>query len=151
MSDLKLRRLNEHNQRLKEDLSRPRLRVSEASAGYVLILLSFPLPLSSNTNEQVDKILHKYKRSSRSFFALCPILPTILTIPIGPISLGSTSESRRSIRPSSYGVQLHRHVKPPLTHYLGPTHHLPPTFVFTHTHFLLYLTFALSLEFKCTS
>ncbi|GAC94307.1 G-protein gamma subunit [Pseudozyma hubeiensis SY62] len=31
MSELKLRRLTEHNQRLKEDLDRPRIRVSEAS------------------------------------------------------------------------------------------------------------------------
>ena len=32
MSELKLRRLTEHNQRLREDLARPRIRVSEASA-----------------------------------------------------------------------------------------------------------------------
>ena len=31
MSELKLRRLSEHNQRLREDLARPRIRVSEAS------------------------------------------------------------------------------------------------------------------------
>lgn len=31
MADLKLRRLNELNMRLKEDLERPRIRVSEAS------------------------------------------------------------------------------------------------------------------------
>ncbi|OBZ75384.1 Guanine nucleotide-binding protein subunit gamma [Grifola frondosa] len=30
MSELKLRRLTEHNQRLREDLARPRIRVSEA-------------------------------------------------------------------------------------------------------------------------
>ena len=35
MSELKLRRLIEHNQRLREDLARPRVRVSEASARYV--------------------------------------------------------------------------------------------------------------------
>lgn len=35
MSELKLRRLSEHNQRLREDLARPRMRVSEASARYV--------------------------------------------------------------------------------------------------------------------
>ena len=34
-SELKLRRLLEHNQRLREDLARPRIRVSEASARYV--------------------------------------------------------------------------------------------------------------------
>lgn len=32
MSELKLRRLTEHNIRLREDLARPRMRVSEASA-----------------------------------------------------------------------------------------------------------------------
>ncbi|ORY33105.1 G-protein gamma-like domain-containing protein [Naematelia encephala] len=31
MAELKLRRLTEHNQRLREDLARPRVRVSEAS------------------------------------------------------------------------------------------------------------------------
>ncbi|EIM89593.1 G-protein gamma subunit [Stereum hirsutum FP-91666 SS1] len=35
MSELKLRRLAEHNQRLKDDLSRPRIRVSEASASLI--------------------------------------------------------------------------------------------------------------------
>lgn len=43
MSELKLRRLTEHNQRLREDLARPVVRVSEASARYVsfaFVLLS---------------------------------------------------------------------------------------------------------------
>lgn len=31
MAELRLRRLLEHNQRLREDLARPRIRVSEAS------------------------------------------------------------------------------------------------------------------------
>ncbi|PWN37399.1 G-protein gamma subunit [Meira miltonrushii] len=35
MSELKLRRLTEHNQRLREDLERPRVRVSEASIGLI--------------------------------------------------------------------------------------------------------------------
>ena len=35
MSELKLRRLVEHNQRLREDLSRPRIKVSEASASLI--------------------------------------------------------------------------------------------------------------------
>ena len=43
MSELKLRRLTEHNQRLREDLARPRMRVSEASARHV----SFPYLFSS--------------------------------------------------------------------------------------------------------
>lgn len=35
MADLKLRRLNELNSRLKEDLERPRIKVSEASMSSV--------------------------------------------------------------------------------------------------------------------
>ncbi|KAG0142363.1 hypothetical protein CROQUDRAFT_239527 [Cronartium quercuum f. sp. fusiforme G11] len=35
MSELKLRRLTEHNQRLREDLERPRIRVSEASSNLI--------------------------------------------------------------------------------------------------------------------
>ncbi|SGY60359.1 BQ5605_C007g04419 [Microbotryum silenes-dioicae] len=35
MSELKLRRLTEHNQRLREDLERQRVRVSEASASLI--------------------------------------------------------------------------------------------------------------------
>ena len=39
MADLKLRRLNELNSRLKEDLERPRIRVSEASMSCVSLLV----------------------------------------------------------------------------------------------------------------
>lgn len=42
MTELKLRRLLEHNQRLKEDLARPRIRVSEASARFVCSPTSAP-------------------------------------------------------------------------------------------------------------
>ncbi|KAL9130952.1 MAG: hypothetical protein Q9217_000998 [Psora testacea] len=35
MADLKLRRLNELNSRLREDLERPRIRVSEASMSLI--------------------------------------------------------------------------------------------------------------------
>lgn len=41
MSELKLRRLTEHNQRLKEDLDRPRIRVSEASQRYAFVPTPF--------------------------------------------------------------------------------------------------------------
>ena len=34
MSELKLRRLLEHNQRLRDDLTRPRINVSEAASRY---------------------------------------------------------------------------------------------------------------------
>jgi hypothetical protein len=52
MSELKLRRLLEHNQRLREDLGRPRIRVSEASASLIRYCktttdhLVSPFPLS---------------------------------------------------------------------------------------------------------
>jgi GGL domain len=52
MSELKLRRLLEHNQRLREDLGRPRIRVSEASASLIRYCktttdhLVSPLPFS---------------------------------------------------------------------------------------------------------
>lgn len=36
MADLKLRRLNELNSRLREDLERPRIKVSEASMSCVM-------------------------------------------------------------------------------------------------------------------
>ncbi|RSH95162.1 Guanine nucleotide-binding protein subunit gamma [Saitozyma podzolica] len=35
MAELKLRRLTEHNHRLREDLARPRIRVSEASVSLI--------------------------------------------------------------------------------------------------------------------
>ncbi|KAF8921016.1 guanine nucleotide-binding protein subunit gamma [Mucidula mucida] len=35
MSELKLRRLLEHNQRLREDLARPRVKISEASSSLI--------------------------------------------------------------------------------------------------------------------
>ncbi|KAF9651522.1 hypothetical protein BDM02DRAFT_3090983 [Thelephora ganbajun] len=35
MTELKLRRLLEHNQRLRDDLARPRIRVSEASTSLI--------------------------------------------------------------------------------------------------------------------
>lgn len=38
MSELRLRRVLEHNQRLREDLARPRVRVSEASTRYASYL-----------------------------------------------------------------------------------------------------------------
>lgn len=48
MSELKLRRLAEHNQRLKEDLARPRVRVSEASSRYVFTFNTYPFASATN-------------------------------------------------------------------------------------------------------
>ncbi|KAG6376233.1 hypothetical protein JVT61DRAFT_2208 [Boletus reticuloceps] len=52
MSELRYRRLLEHNQRLREDLARPRIRVSEASTRSVMVphlltLPSSPVPIHS--------------------------------------------------------------------------------------------------------
>ncbi|KAG9318571.1 hypothetical protein JVU11DRAFT_663 [Chiua virens] len=47
MSELRYRRLLEHNQRLREDLARPRIRVSEASARSVVICLQTHRPYPS--------------------------------------------------------------------------------------------------------
>ena len=53
MADLKLRRLNELNSRLKEDLERPRIKVSEASMSsvYSFILRNGPNIAGENANE----------------------------------------------------------------------------------------------------
>ncbi|KGB75819.2 guanine nucleotide-binding protein subunit gamma [Cryptococcus deuterogattii R265] len=45
MAELKLRRLNEHNARLREDLARPRARVSEASISLIKYCSSTKDPL----------------------------------------------------------------------------------------------------------
>ena len=56
MSELKLRRLTEHNQRLREDLARPRVRVSEASARYFVRFLTFRR-LIDRIQSQFDSVL----------------------------------------------------------------------------------------------
>lgn len=71
MADLKLRRLNELNSRLKEDLERPRIKVSEASMSLVHLICCRPpylgrreagTRLISNDALQVNTILHKHQR-----------------------------------------------------------------------------------------
>ncbi|KAL8963743.1 MAG: hypothetical protein Q9193_000021 [Seirophora villosa] len=58
MADLKLRRLNELNSRLKEDLERPRIKVSEASMSCV----SFPTSFSTAQPRPV-----KYCQNTKDF------------------------------------------------------------------------------------
>ena len=72
MSELKLRRLLEHNQRLREDLGRPRIRVSEASASlirycktttdHLVSSLSslLPLPKSISQSNHLPSFLSRY-------------------------------------------------------------------------------------------
>lgn len=57
MSELKLRRLLEHNQRLREDLARPRVKVSEASARCVLSFSRLLRLLMDAFIGQLDQIL----------------------------------------------------------------------------------------------
>lgn len=59
MADLKLRRLQELNARLKEDLERPRVKVQEASMRYAAVVFS-PLPNTNTT--QLDYILQPNPR-----------------------------------------------------------------------------------------
>ncbi|KAG8801298.1 Guanine nucleotide-binding protein subunit gamma 1 [Serendipita sp. 398] len=47
MSELKLRRVTEHIQRLRDDLARPRIRVSEASMSLIRYTRSTKDPLVS--------------------------------------------------------------------------------------------------------
>ena len=56
MSELKLRRVLEHNQRLREDLARPRVKVSEASARCALSF-SCLLWLVMDAFIQLDQVL----------------------------------------------------------------------------------------------
>lgn len=62
MSELKLRRLTEHNQRLREDLTRPRVRVSEASARYVPPLAPSPNYSMVNRVLQSHSVLQNHQR-----------------------------------------------------------------------------------------
>lgn len=69
MSELKLRRLTEHNQRLREDLARPRVRVSEASARYVS---SAYIQRNDEIDRgpQLDTVLQNHKRPPRALRSL---------------------------------------------------------------------------------
>ncbi|KAF5330459.1 hypothetical protein D9619_005395 [Psilocybe cf. subviscida] len=62
MSELKLRRLIEHNQRLREDLARPRVKVSEASSR----LMAPPLPAVSSVTAEPPKITSYHPCGARS-------------------------------------------------------------------------------------
>lgn len=69
MADLKLRRLNELNSRLREDLERPRIKVSEASMSCVMaLLLRRCAVLILIPHNQVNPILHKHKRLYGAFY-----------------------------------------------------------------------------------
>ncbi|KAL8714907.1 MAG: hypothetical protein Q9220_001420 [cf. Caloplaca sp. 1 TL-2023] len=64
MADLKLRRLNELNSRLKEDLERPRIRVSEASMSYVH---PFAMAATRTRNPAMELRLIQYCQNTKDF------------------------------------------------------------------------------------
>lgn len=87
MSELKLRRLLEHNQRLREDLGRPRIRVSEASASLIRYCktttdhLVSPLRLSTPISFHFHSPLYPYSyRLTVSRFHLYGVLLAKMTI-----------------------------------------------------------------------
>lgn len=62
MTELKLRRLLEHNQRLRDDLARPRIRVSEASARFVQT--TAPHPYGSFVNSDCSSLIRYCKTTT---------------------------------------------------------------------------------------
>jgi guanine nucleotide-binding protein subunit gamma len=115
MSELKLRRLTEHNQRLREDLARPRMRVSEASARYGPIIfppnsgtrISLCYSLIRYCKTTKDHLVRSYYRSSGPFmiFGLrsCDVFS-------GSVRVGTCRKGRGSIRTAANGLQLYRDV-----------------------------------------
>jgi hypothetical protein len=115
MSELKLRRLIEHNQRLRDDLARPRMRVSEASARYTafprLLALSYLTCFCSliryckTTKDHLVRIMaseHQIwpRRISNLFY-----------FHTGSFSLGTSGSSRRSIWTANNGEMLQYSMK----------------------------------------
>jgi len=119
MSELKLRRLLEHNQRLREDLGRPRMRVSEASASLIrycktttdhLVSLSFipPPPTSHPSFFHVEPspYLSHFAIHPRAFFRI-PVLMSFA----GPVRVGPYRQERRSVRTAEPWWMLYRAMK----------------------------------------
>ncbi|KAI5899557.1 uncharacterized protein SCHCODRAFT_02483141 [Schizophyllum commune H4-8] len=65
MSELKLRRLLEHNQRLREDLARPRIKVSEASASLIRYCRTTKDFLVPSVWGPVNRGEHPYEQPSK--------------------------------------------------------------------------------------
>ncbi|KAH9848873.1 G-protein gamma subunit [Lenzites betulinus] len=73
MSELKLRRLTEHNQRLREDLARPRIRVSEASASLIRYCKTTKDPLVPSVWGPVPRADDPYQNQSAAGKGCCLI------------------------------------------------------------------------------
>ncbi len=116
MSELKLRRLTEHNQRLREDLTRPRVRVSEASARCVP---PFP-PLSNysmmNRVLQSHSVLQNHQRpfGTSLLAGVQPLTPPVAVARLltrvfffaDSFCLGAGDKRRRPLRATSTRMQL---------------------------------------------
>ena len=105
MSELKLRRLLEHNQRLREDLARPRVKVSEASARYASETAFPPFPLRSPLTAffQSHRLLQKYQGSPGTLPLLIDVALSLIVCwnSQGTVSMGTGGTRRRSIRPTN--------------------------------------------------
>ena len=109
MSELKLRRVLEHNQRLREDLARPRLRVSEASARSVFSVLSFRFDTGLTSSFVVSLI--RYCKTTKDHLVCCRNHQkakqfTCLVFP-GTIRLGPCSTGGGPLRSANSKVQVH--------------------------------------------
>ncbi|KAI6005862.1 hypothetical protein PISMIDRAFT_670074 [Pisolithus microcarpus 441] len=73
MSELRYRRLLEHNQRLREDLARPRIRVSEASASLIRYCKTTKDPLVPSVWGPVQKAEDPYALQGSRGINCCSI------------------------------------------------------------------------------
>ena len=102
MAELKLRRLTEHNQRLREDLARPRVRISEASTRWVVLDYARWTWGMMLTMVQLDQILH-VDQGSHGELAVGPPVRVELN-PSCPLSGARREKARTRMLRSSGGV-----------------------------------------------
>ncbi|KAI0780409.1 hypothetical protein BD413DRAFT_1502 [Trametes elegans] len=110
MSELKLRRLTEHNQRLREDLARPRIRVSEASASLIRYCKTTKDPLV-RVHSIRSVVVGERGATLRVRAVTARIRPLRPTAAIAcTISMGTRTTRRRSLPEPERGAQgLLRH------------------------------------------
>lgn len=98
MSELKLRRVTEHNARLREDLARPRIRVSEAASRYASSPVS-SFSFSNRINISTFCSLIRYCRTTKDHL-VCPLTSLAMWE-----SLALTAPPRDLLRSRPSGVQ----------------------------------------------
>jgi len=74
MSELKLRRLTEHNLRLREDLDRPRVRVSEAAQSLIRYCSQNKDYLVPSVWGPVDKAADPYVQQATGGGGCCTVM-----------------------------------------------------------------------------